>query len=61
MIRFVQGALAQLGYRSGAVDGVAGPATRAAVRAYQRKLGLPDNGVIDLALIEIVEADRAER
>jgi len=58
IVRFVQHALGRLGFSSGHVDGAAGPATRAAVRAFQRSMKLPENGVIDLALVEIVDTDR---
>jgi membrane-bound lytic murein transglycosylase B len=40
----LQQALSQRGFASGNPDGVAGPATRAAVRAYQRSAGLPADG-----------------
>lgn len=40
----LQIALKQRGFGSGTPDGLIGPATRAAVRAYQRRLGLPADG-----------------
>ncbi|MGI4777569.1 MAG: lytic murein transglycosylase [Janthinobacterium lividum] len=40
----LQRALSASGFDSGEPDGVAGPATRAAVRAYQRSAGLPADG-----------------
>lgn len=45
MIVGVQEELAAHGYAVGPADGVVGPRTRAAIRAYQRDAGLPVNGV----------------
>ena len=39
-VRFVERALGRLGYDPGAIDGVAGPETRAAIEAYLRANGL---------------------
>lgn len=44
--RGVQSALVQLGYDPGPVDGVMGPRTRAAVRAYQAQAGLVVDGAV---------------
>lgn len=46
-IRSVQRVLATLGYSVGAIDGQEGPITRAALRAYQYKNGLPVSGQLD--------------
>ena len=40
----IQRALARLGYDPGSADGVLGPKTRAAIRAFQAKAGLPEDG-----------------
>ena len=48
----VQRALAREGYYDGAIDGTMGPATRKALRRYQRDHGLEATGQIDGALIE---------
>lgn len=48
----VQRALNARGYDSGAVDGRLGPATRRAIRDFQRGLGLPADGFPDPALLE---------
>ena len=48
----VQTALAREGYYDGAVDGDFGPATRNALRRYQRDNGLPVTGNIDRAVIQ---------
>ena len=42
-----QGALRRLGYYKGNIDGLSGPAMRAAVRAYQVDRGLPVTGRLD--------------
>jgi hypothetical protein len=48
----VQEALAREGYYQGAIDGSAGPATRNALRRYQRNHGLDATGQIDRSVIE---------
>ena len=45
-VREIQRGLQRLGYRPGAVDGLFGPRTRAAVRWFQRKHGLKSDGVV---------------
>ena len=47
----VQRRLARGGYYHGSIDGVIGPATRVAVRAFERNNGLPADGVIDRQLL----------
>lgn len=42
-----QVALARAGISSGSLDGVIGSQTRAAIRAFQRKRGLPTTGMLD--------------
>jgi peptidoglycan hydrolase-like protein with peptidoglycan-binding domain len=51
VVEQVQNILSHLGFYTGAADGLAGPATRDAVAAYQRKVGLPATGTIDDALL----------
>ena len=51
-IEGVQMALTALGYDLGTPDGVAGPATEAAIRAYQGEESLPVTGQVDPVLIE---------
>ena len=43
--------LKDLGFYSGTVDGISGPATQKAIEAYRRKVGLP-GGAIDAALLD---------
>jgi membrane-bound lytic murein transglycosylase B len=52
----LQQGLASLGLLPGTPDGVAGTATRQAVRAFQKSNGLPPDGFIDLNLIATVRA-----
>jgi Ni/Co efflux regulator RcnB len=47
----VQRRLARAGYYHGAIDGVIGPGTRNAVRAFEQNNGLPVDGVIDSQLL----------
>jgi membrane-bound lytic murein transglycosylase B len=47
----LQTALNRRGFDSGTPDGLAGPATRGAVRAWQRSRGLPADGFADQALL----------
>ncbi|RYZ12404.1 MAG: lytic murein transglycosylase, partial [Comamonadaceae bacterium] len=48
----LQEALSRRGFDSGAADGAVGPATRAAVRAFQRGAGLPADGFPTVELLE---------
>lgn len=48
----VQSALARAGYYDGAIDGSLGPATRSALRRYQRDRGLSVTGRIDQSVVE---------
>jgi hypothetical protein len=48
----VQQRLASAGYYRGGIDGVMGPRTRSAIRAYERRHGLPIDGAIDRPLLE---------
>jgi len=47
----VQYALSRCGYYAGPIDGDIGPASRRAIRAYQRDHGLPVTGGIDEPLL----------
>jgi lysozyme len=61
-VRAWQGDLATLGFYKGAVDGIAGPATRAAVRAYQESH--PDlvvDGIVGPATLASIARDLAAR
>ena len=47
-----QQALAQAGHDPGSIDGVMGPQTVAALRAYQKANSLPETGRLDEATLE---------
>jgi Putative peptidoglycan binding domain len=47
----VQRRLARAGYYRGPIDGILGPQTRRAIRAYERDYNLPAYGVIDRPLL----------
>lgn len=48
----LQAALGQRGFAAGAADGIMGPATREALRRYQRSVGLPADGYPSLELLQ---------
>ena len=50
--RELQQRLTATGYNTGGIDGKVGPATRRAIRAYQRAVGLPADGFASLSLLE---------
>ena len=52
----LQTALNQRGFDSGTPDGVMGPATRGAIRGYQRSVGLPADGYPTVDLLERLQA-----
>ena len=47
----VQRVLKYKGFYRGPIDGLSGPATRAAIRAYDVSVGLPPTGMIDARLL----------
>jgi len=50
----LQRLLLDRGFDPGKIDGTVGPATRAAIRGFQRKAGLLADGYADFALLELV-------
>ncbi|AXS39652.1 SEL1-like repeat protein [Breoghania sp. L-A4] len=46
--------LGELGFDTGPADGMSGPKTRDAVRAFQKQSGMPVTGVIDRKLIQVL-------
>jgi membrane-bound lytic murein transglycosylase B len=52
----LQTILNQRGFDSGAPDGLLGPATRGAIRRYQRSVDLPADGHPDLDLLQRLKA-----
>jgi peptidoglycan hydrolase-like protein with peptidoglycan-binding domain len=55
-IRTAQEYLTTLGYQPGALDGIFGPRTEAAIRAFQKDNGLPVDGKISDQLIGAIYA-----
>lgn len=58
-VRTAQQTLRDLGYYSGPVDGVLGPVTYAALRAYQRDHGLRITGRLDSSTARRLSTDRS--
>lgn len=54
-VRWVQEVLSLLGYDAGAADGTLGPKTAAAIREFQRDIGLPADGQVSDELIAALE------
>ncbi|MBN9010723.1 MAG: SEL1-like repeat protein, partial [Rhizobiales bacterium] len=57
LVKKIQALLTEQGYDVGTPDGVAGPKTRDAVKAYQRSIGAAETGQIDQQLVASL-ADR---
>ncbi|HEX6018300.1 MAG TPA: peptidoglycan-binding protein, partial [Burkholderiaceae bacterium] len=55
-VRELQGALNARGFDSGEVDGLAGPATRDALRRFQRSVGAPADGYPTLEWLQRLQA-----
>jgi hypothetical protein len=55
----LQGRLAALGHDVGGIDGIIGPATRAAIRVFQQANGLPPDGHPDADLLARLRATPA--
>ncbi len=55
-IASVQALLGRLGYEPGPIDGLQGANTRAAIRAFQRTEGLPENDYIDEGLLHALRS-----
>ncbi len=55
-VQALQTALNERGFDSGTPDGMVGPATREALRRYQRSIGLPADGYPTLDLLQRLQA-----
>ena len=51
----IQDGLSKLGYHPGTPDGIAGPTTRAAIMAYEFDRGLPQTGIADAEIWEVIK------
>ncbi|WP_193172326.1 peptidoglycan-binding protein [Nisaea nitritireducens] len=51
----IQGELARLGLYSGSIDGLMGPKTRAAIRAFEQSAGLEESGEATAVLLETLK------
>lgn len=58
-VKAMQQRLKDLGYLKGSADGDFGKGTAAAVTAFQKKAGLPENGIADDATLRALFADDA--
>ncbi len=58
-VRDIQVRLRAFGFNPGPLDGVAGPATQAAIMHYQQNRELPQTGTIDRQLLEQLRQDPA--
>ena len=56
----IQGALADLGFDPGPVDGKMGSKTRRALRAFQERVGLNPNGDVTVELLDLLRKSRKE-
>ena len=54
LVKKIQALLTEQGYDVGTPDGVAGPKTRDAVKAYQRSIGAAETGQIDQKLVALL-------
>jgi peptidoglycan hydrolase-like protein with peptidoglycan-binding domain len=57
LVRAAQSGLAEAGYYDGAVDGVAGPETAAAIITFERLSGRPVTGLVTRGLVAALEAE----
>ncbi len=57
----LQEALNALGFNTAGVDGMLGPRTRAAVRAFQKMHGMPADGFATHSLLDLVNSTRTEK
>jgi peptidoglycan hydrolase-like protein with peptidoglycan-binding domain len=60
LVAAIQSNLARRGLYDGAVDGVKGPMTQAAIIFYQETRGLPETGNPDQAILDLLKKDNAE-
>lgn len=54
----IQQALRDRGFYTGAVDGIAGPATAEAIRAFEQRVGVPASGEADDKVLALLKSPR---
>ena len=57
----IQNRLSDTGFYEGQIDGIAGPKTRAAIRAYQRVHALPETGIPSTSLLNYMRVFEMEQ
>ena len=55
LVAGTQSGLKRMGYDPGPIDGILGPRTQAAIRAYQKDHGLPVDGQVSVALLDHID------
>ncbi len=60
-LRLLQTYLSEQGFDTGGADGMAGRKTRAAIRAYQKKRDLPQDGYPSLSLLRAIRAEKRDK
>jgi peptidoglycan lytic transglycosylase B len=60
-IKALQSALGKAGYSTGKPDGIAGPNTRRALRAFQAENGLVPDGYLDRTVFEVIQKKLANQ
>ncbi|MCG8444775.1 MAG: peptidoglycan-binding protein [Hyphomicrobiales bacterium] len=61
IVRVIQEALAKIGYGPGAIDGIYGAETENAIKEFEVDRGLPETGLVSMALIQELERVTGER
>jgi hypothetical protein len=61
MVRMTQIRLADLGYYAGRDDGILGPATKSAIKSFQRQNGLPANGKLTTETYDMLASIHDQR
>ena len=57
----IQKALSELGYQPGTADGIYGQKTKSAIQSFQRDIGVPQDGVANSQLLELVRKESSRR
>lgn len=57
----IQNALTELGYQPGTADGIFGPRTKSAIQAFQRDIGVSQDGMATRQLLDRINAELSSR